>query len=83
MSISVVQLGTPRLEGEGVGIGTVRRPARRAPTKEEFSAATTMTSGCRSWRRVRACVLSAKPPSFTDADWNRFVRALLKGDEGT
>lgn len=36
MSIRVVQLGSPRLRGEGVRLGTVRRPPRGVP-KSEFA----------------------------------------------
>jgi len=36
MSISIVQLGTPRKRGEGPRIGTVRRPPRGVP-KEDFA----------------------------------------------
>ncbi len=36
MPISIVQLGTPRKPGEGVRIGTVRRPPRGVP-KEDFA----------------------------------------------
>ena len=36
MSIRVVRLGTPRLPGEGIRIGTVRRPPRGVP-KAQFS----------------------------------------------
>lgn len=36
MSVRVVRLGTPRLPGEGLRIGTVRRPPRGVP-KAEFS----------------------------------------------
>ncbi|HET9439482.1 MAG TPA: DUF488 family protein [Longimicrobiales bacterium] len=36
MSIAVVRLGTPRLRGEGLRIGTVRRPPRGVP-KTEFA----------------------------------------------
>ena len=36
MSIKVVRLGTPRLPGEGIRIGTVRRPPRGVP-KAQFS----------------------------------------------
>lgn len=36
MSLRVVRLGSPRLEGEGTRIGTVRRPPRGVP-KTEFS----------------------------------------------
>jgi uncharacterized protein YeaO (DUF488 family) len=37
MPIHVVRLGSPRLEGEGLRIGTVRRPPRGVP-KAEISA---------------------------------------------
>ena len=36
MSIKVVRLGTPREKGEGLRIGTVRRPPRGV-RKEDFS----------------------------------------------
>ena len=37
MAIRVVQLGTPRAAGEGLRIGTVRRPPRGVP-KAQFAA---------------------------------------------
>jgi uncharacterized protein YeaO (DUF488 family) len=36
MAIRIVQLGTPRAPGEGLRLGTVRRPPRGVP-KEEFA----------------------------------------------
>lgn len=36
MAIRIVRLGTPRLAGEGLRIGTVRRPPRGVP-KSEFA----------------------------------------------
>lgn len=36
MSIKIVRLGTPRLSGEGLRLGTVRRPPRGVP-KSEFA----------------------------------------------
>ena len=36
MAIRIVRLGTPRIEGEGVRIGTVRRPPRGVP-KADFA----------------------------------------------
>lgn len=36
MAIHIVRLGTPRKRGEGLRIGTVRRPPRGVP-KEDFS----------------------------------------------
>ncbi len=37
MAVRVVRLGTPRLRGEGLRIGTVRRPPRGVP-KAEYAA---------------------------------------------
>ena len=37
MAIHVVQFGTPRLRGEGLRVGTVRRPPRGVP-KAEFAS---------------------------------------------
>jgi uncharacterized protein YeaO (DUF488 family) len=37
MTIRVVRLGSPRFEGEGIRIGTVRRPPRSVP-KAEFAS---------------------------------------------
>lgn len=37
MTIRIVQLGTPRAPGEGLRIGTVRRPPRGVP-KAEFAS---------------------------------------------
>ena len=37
MAVRIVQLGTPRAKGEGLRIGTVRRPPRGVP-KERFAA---------------------------------------------
>ena len=37
MAVRIVQLGTPRVKGEGLRIGTVRRPPRGVP-KERFAA---------------------------------------------
>lgn len=36
MSVRLVRLGTPRLPGEGIRVGTVRRPPRGVP-KTEFA----------------------------------------------
>ncbi len=37
MAVRIVRLGSPRLPGEGLRIGTVRRPPRGVP-KEEFAS---------------------------------------------
>ena len=72
MSVRVIRLGTPRQRGEGLRIGTVRRPPRGVP-KSEFAK--------QNWYDVwfpnlapsvetMKIGLSAKAP----ADWNKFVR---------
>ncbi|MBS0662324.1 MAG: DUF488 family protein [Verrucomicrobia bacterium] len=72
MSVRIVRLGSPRSAGEGLRIGTVRRPPRGVP-KTEFAA--------RDWYDVWfpnlapsdeavKLALAAKSP----ADWKRFVR---------
>jgi uncharacterized protein YeaO (DUF488 family) len=76
MSISVVQLGTPRLEEEGIRIGTVRRPPRGVP-KAEFSSRNYYDV----WLPVLAPtqgLVSAAKAAVTEADWNRFVSAYSK-----
>jgi uncharacterized protein YeaO (DUF488 family) len=37
MAIRIVRLGTPRVPGEGIRIGTVRRPPRGVP-KTQFAS---------------------------------------------
>ena len=37
MAIRIVQLGSPRVRGEGLRIGTVRRPPRGVPKREHAS----------------------------------------------
>ena len=37
MAVRIVRLGSPRMQGEGLRIGTVRRPPRGVP-KREFAA---------------------------------------------
>ncbi|MEZ6930258.1 DUF488 domain-containing protein [Aeromonas sp. S16(2024)] len=37
MALAIVRLGSPRLEGEGLRIGTVRRPPRGVP-KSDFAS---------------------------------------------
>ena len=72
MAIQVVRLGTPRTKGEGLRIGTVRRPPRGVP-KSQFAR--------QNWYdvwfpilapsdKVVKIGLSAKTP----AEWAAFVR---------
>jgi len=72
MSIRVVRLGTQRMEGEGIRIGTVRRPPRGVP-KAEFAS--------RNWYDVWLPNLAPSIEAVklaqeaeTPAQWNRFVK---------
>ena len=72
MAIRVVRLGTDRMPGEGLRIGTVRRPPRGVP-KSEFAK--------RNFYDVWFPILSPSPETVklglnaeTDAQWSRFVK---------
>ncbi|MBN7135953.1 hypothetical protein A7A76_14630 [Lysobacter enzymogenes] len=72
MAIHIVRLGTPRRRGEGLRIGTVRRPPRGVP-KSEFAR--------RDWYDVWFPTLAPSLETMkqaqaaqTPAQWNAFVR---------
>lgn len=72
MSVRVVQLGSARTPGEGLRIGTVRRPPRGVP-KERFSAD--------NWYDVwlpqlapSAELVKQAQAATTDAAWREFCR---------
>lgn len=72
MSISIVRLGTPRGDDEGLRIGTVRRPPRGVP-KAKFAS--------RDYYDVWLPILSPSAElvaeaqaAQTDADWHAFTR---------
>ncbi len=72
MAIRVVRLGTPRQPGEGLRLGTVRRPPRGVP-KEEFAK--------RDYYDVWLPELSPSPElvkealqSRDESSWNAFRR---------
>jgi uncharacterized protein YeaO (DUF488 family) len=72
MGIRIVRLGSPRAEGEGLRIGTVRRPPRGVP-KSEFAS--------RDFYDVWYPVLSPSPELVSqamaagdDKAWRAFVR---------
>ncbi len=72
MAIRIVRLGSPRVEGEGTRIGTVRRPPRGVP-KSEFAS--------QNWYDVWFPNLapSAETVKFaleakTPAQWAKFVK---------
>ena len=76
MSVRIVRLGTPRSPGEGVRIGTVRRPPRGVP-KDRFAKD--------DWYDVwypnlapSAELVKQALAANTPAEWARFVRAYRK-----
>jgi uncharacterized protein YeaO (DUF488 family) len=76
VSVRIVRLGTPRAPGEGLRIGTVRRPPRGV-RKEQIPA--------RDFYDVWFPVVAPSVPTMnafrrdlTDAAWRRFSRAYRK-----
>ena len=76
MTARIVRLGTPRLHGEGLRIGTVRRPPRGVP-KEKFASG--------NWYDVWLPELSPSEATVklgqraeTDAAWKVFARRYEK-----
>lgn len=76
MAISVVRLGTPRARGEGLRIGTVRRPPRGVP-KNRFAAGNWYDVWYPDLAPSEAAVkLGLKAES--DGEWKRFVLKYRK-----
>jgi uncharacterized protein YeaO (DUF488 family) len=76
MPISIVRLGSVRLKGEGLRIGTVRRPPRGVP-KAKFAS--------ENWYDVWLPDLAPSETTVklgqkaeTDADWKAFSRRYAK-----
>lgn len=76
MSLAIVRLGTARLKGEGLRIGTVRRPPRGV-AKEKFASG--------NWYDVWLPELSPSDATVklgqkaeTDAEWKAFSRRYEK-----
>ena len=72
MAIRILRLGSPRLKGEGLRIGTVRRPPRGVP-KGKFAS--------ENWYDVWFPILAPSNEAVkiaqaaeTPAQWNAFVR---------
>jgi uncharacterized protein YeaO (DUF488 family) len=75
MSLRIVRLGTPRIRGEGLRIGTVRRPPRGVP-KEKFASG--------NWYDVWFPNLAPSLETMkrgqqaeTPVQWTAFTRAYL------
>ena len=72
MAVSIVRLGSARTEGEGIRIGTVRRPPRGVP-KSEFAS--------QNWYDVwfpnlapSAETIKLAQEAITPAQWAAFVK---------
>ena len=72
MSIRIVRLGSPRKKGEGVRIGTVRRPPRGVP-KSEFASQNYYDVWFPNLAPSNA-LLKQGQAAETDAEWKAFVR---------
>lgn len=76
MAVRIVRLGDPRVEGEGLRIGTVRRPPRGVP-KEEFAARDFYDTWLPELSPSQELVSQAMAAT-TDKEWQAFVRAYRK-----
>jgi uncharacterized protein YeaO (DUF488 family) len=72
MSISIVQLGSPRADDEGVRIGTVRRPPRGVP-RTEFATRDYYDVWLPNLSPDAALVKEAKAVA-SDAEWAAFAK---------
>jgi uncharacterized protein YeaO (DUF488 family) len=73
MAVRIVRLGSPRAAGEGLRIGTVRRPPRGVP-KSEFAQRDFYDVWLPNVAPSEA-LLKRAHAAATDADWKRFARA--------
>jgi len=73
MSIRIVRLGTPRLPGEGLRIGTVRRPPRGV-RKEDYASRDYFDVWLPELAPSAPVVSSALSEPFTPARWKAFAR---------
>lgn len=76
MAVRIVRLGEPRADGEGLRIGTVRRPPRGVP-KEEFAARDFYDTWLPELSPSQELVSQAMAAE-TDKDWQAFTRAYRK-----
>jgi len=75
MALRIVRLGTPRAPGEGLRVGTVRRPPRGIP-KQEYAARDIFDVWFPNLAPSEA-LLKEFSPVTDDASWRRFRRAYL------
>lgn len=74
MTIRIVRLGSPRLEAEGLRIGTVRRPPRGVP-KAEYGSRNIYDVWFPNLAPSEALLKQDSPKD--DQSWKRFKRRFL------
>jgi uncharacterized protein YeaO (DUF488 family) len=77
MPIRIVRLGSPRLPGEGLRLGTVRRPPRGVP-KAEFASRNYYDVWLPELSASADVVSWALSESWTDARWRRYATRYRK-----
>jgi uncharacterized protein YeaO (DUF488 family) len=77
MAIRVVRLGTPRVAGEGIRLGTVRRPPRGVP-KRDFARRDFYDVWLPELAPTAPTVSWALSEPWTPARWRRYERIYLK-----
>jgi len=77
MGIRVVRLGTPRARGEGLRLGTVRRPPRGV-RKEDYGRRDFYDVWLPELAPSAGVVSAAMAGAWTEVPWRRFVRAYLR-----
>ena len=75
--IRVVRLGSARVKGEGVRLGTVRRPPRGVP-KAEFATRDFYDVWLPELAPSGDVVSEALSQAWTDASWRQFTRTYHK-----
>jgi uncharacterized protein YeaO (DUF488 family) len=73
MAIRIVRLGTPRLDGEGLRLGTVRRPPRGVP-RSEWAIRDFFDSWLPEVAPSEPLLKQALTNDGGQASWKRFVR---------
>lgn len=77
MPLRIVRLGTPRAPGEGLRLGTVRRPPRGVP-KKDFSRRNYYDTWLPELAPSAPTVSWALSEPWTPARWRRYERIYLK-----
>ena len=76
MAVRIVRLGSDRLDGEGLRIGTVRRPPRGVP-KTEYAAKDIYDVWFPNLSPSEALVKEAQAAGADDKAWRAFIRKFL------